>query len=390
MSTTVLLVLSAWLTGIASVAMAGDSITLDASTIPVEDHHYAIQNAVNTYKNVNLIGEFDIGDNTVLIKKSTTVNGGDVDDTVVNGFGAATGTELTTTMMPVFLINDPSAKVTIKHLDIRGGAGFSVLIASCRGATITDNRISSVNAWRREQNKILVRGVNVDPFFMDAPPADTTGDYVIARNKIELTYYSALRTIPIIFYDTPVDSITIRDNELKSVGMGIGIDGNNGAPTLIHGNKIYSEETSIWLMDGWYYPNDNIIVSDNDINLNYNQLGAFEAGAGILVRGSSGFEFANNKVKGQGIYGIRLRDGAKGHSFWLDEDDLEDFRASEAHISLDSDTIANTFYLDDDDALEDLIIVDLGTDNVFLIDDDEDDDGDDDHHRTGRGEARGR
>ncbi len=168
-----------------------------------------------------------------------------------------------------------------------------MLIANCRGATITDNRISSVNAWRRPQNKIVVRGVNVDPEFVDAPYEFTTGDYVIARNKIELTYYSALRTIPIIFYDTPVDSITIRDNETKSDGMGIAIDGNNGAPTLIHGNKIYSEETSIWLMDG-YYPNDNVIVSDNDINLNYNQLGAYEAGAGILVLGSSGFEFANN------------------------------------------------------------------------------------------------
>ncbi len=95
-------------------------------------------------------------------------------------------------------------------------------------------------------------------------------------------------------------------------------------------------------------------------------------------------------MKGQGIYGIRLSDAASKHSFWLDEDDLEDFRASEAHISLDSDTMANTFYLDDNDALEDLIIIDLGTDNVFLIDDDEDDDGDDDHHRTGRGETRGR
>jgi len=305
--------------------------------------------------------------------------------------------------------------ITIKGICFDGALMVPFAITNCKGATIRGNKIMNLRAYGPEIGFPWAQS-NYIFISTDAPPftGSITGNVVIKDNEIiasildsDLQYkdmgYAVYKAGVVVAF-TDADVLITKNTISGHITDGGVLAWENNQDTRIKGNYIKADFPNLTLNEfgngilvmesdppaGVYYIIDNTVICENpradgiflvgpeltNSMVSKNKVTMYDSAFGaISLLGPSDNTITQNKITGSADYGFRLEDGAHGNTFYLgDEDSLEDLRVGEAHIYCGPDTFDNEFIGED---FEDLIIFDQGTDNRFLVADDDDDDDDD-------------
>jgi hypothetical protein len=353
-----------------------------------------VQEAVDHFDIVDLQGTFHFGDESTpytptdsrggirITRAGVTLRGGGKDATrIVGGGRPVTPEEWPFWPTPISVVGADAVK--IHGLTLDGYMGFGIVVRGCQDfesiAVGIINGIPATDDWYRYGwyfGGMGAPGVTGDVLIQDCEYRSTgvtahwedaicaiyganDAHFTIVNNIIEV----GSRVGPEWMNDAiHVGATALIGNtariEGNTVAAGGGILVHNIRGADIRNNHIAA--THFGLLVATPEESQPYIVEKNSIHM--------EGGSAAMKCGGLGGPWATvmvvkeNRLSGNADFGFLLEGSAQGNRFVIDENDMEGFTATTAHVSLGRDTRDNLFSLVD---LADLVIVDQGETNAF-------------------------
>jgi hypothetical protein len=358
-----------------------------------------VQDAVDNFDIVNLVGTFHLGDETtpysptnprggiLITRAGVTLRGEGKDATSIVGGGYPKRIPNSRNTTYAIYVEEADA-VKIHGLTLDGFLGYAIVSVDCQDFESIEVRISNgvlVNLGTTHPYRYgwYFEGVTGDVLIEDCEykSLDATehwedgicamyggGDanFVIINNTFELG--------TVVHPVWGSDAVQVATTEDVPVGHTARIEGNTlvgGAGVYIHhirgaeirNNQITARHYGVLVSTPSPEECQSYIVEKNNIYMEGGSSAAIRCGRPRTSPWASAMTVSENTLSGSADVGFLLEGAAQGNRFVIDEDDMEDFTATTAHVSLGPDTRANLFSLFDG---EDLVIVDQGTNNAFV------------------------
>ena len=389
----VLALLLAFSIGVAYPQDAAET-TVEGQNDPTIDVQ-AVQDAVDNFDIVNLVGTFHFGDETTpysptnprgsirITRAGVTLRGEGKDATRIVGGGCTYPDIL---YFPITICIDGADAVNIHGLTLDGYWGCAIAPVGCEhfesiGVRITNGVLAprGSNSYRYGWHFYAVTG---DVLIEDCEykSLDAThhwedgicalyggGDanFVIINNTFELG--------TVVHPVWGSDAVQVGTTQSVPVGHTARIERNTlvgGAGVYIHhiraaeirNNRITARHYGVLVSTPSPEECQSYIVEKNNIHMEGGSA-AIRCGRPRTSPWASAMTVSENTLSGSADVGFLLEGAAQGNRFVIDENGMENFTATTAHVSLGPDTRVNLFSLFDG---EDLVIIDQGTNNAFV------------------------